>query len=227
MLEVIALNVDDARKAEEGGAHQLELVGTMDKDGLSPSPALAADVVTAVNIPVRPMLRLSDGFATNANEVEQLKQLAVQYADAGAAGVVLGFLTPDSQIDIAVLEDILSSTAPGMDYTFHRAIDYAAQGAWETLLALEHPPRHVLTAGSPLGVGEGIETLVARAKATPELILAGGGLKAEFVPRFTAAGIRNFHIGSAARLNGSFDERIDPKAVARWVELTEKPRLFD
>lgn len=64
-------------------------------------------------------------------------------------------------------------------------------------------------------------------KRPPELILAGGGLKAEFVPRLTAAGIRNFHIGSAARLNGSFDECIDPKAVARWVELTEKPRLFD
>ncbi|WP_193024327.1 hypothetical protein [Corynebacterium casei] len=47
------------------------------------------------------------------------------------------------------------------------------------------------------------------------------------MPRLTAVGIRNFHIGSAARLNGSFDERIDPKAVARWVELTEKPRLFD
>lgn len=221
MLEVIALNVDDARKAEEGGAHQLELAGTMDKDGLSPSPALVDDVVAAVDIPVRPMLRLRDGFATDADEIEQLKQLALQYADAGAAGVVLGFLTPDSQIDIAVLEDILSVRAKGMDFTFHRAIDYEADGAWETLLALEHPPRHILTAGSPLGVGEGMETLLARAKSTPELILAGGGLKAEFVPRLKAAGIRNFHIGSAARLNSSFDEPIDPKAVARWVELTE------
>lgn len=128
MLEVIALNVDDARKAEEGGANQLELVGTMDKDGLSPSPALVDDVVAAVDIPVRPMLRLRDGFATDADEIEQLEQLAVQYAGAGAAGVVLGFLTPDSQIGIAVLEDILSVTAKGMDFTFHRAIDYAADG---------------------------------------------------------------------------------------------------
>ncbi|WP_313547010.1 copper homeostasis protein CutC [Corynebacterium sp.] len=152
----------------------------MDKDGLSPSPALIDDVV-AVDIPVRPMLRLRDGFATDADEIEQLKQLAVQYADA--AGVVLGFLTPDSQIDIAVLEDILSVRAKGMDFTFHRAIDYQADGAWETLLALKHPSRHILTAGSPLGVGEGMETLLARAKSTPELILAGSGLKAEFVPR--------------------------------------------
>lgn len=221
MLEVIALNVEDARKADDGGAHQLELVGTMDKDGLSPSPALVAEAVAAVDIPVRPMLRLRDGFATESAEVEQLKQLALQYADAGAAGVVLGFLTPDSQIDTAVLEDIIGVTTQEMDFTFHRAIDCAANGAWETLLALEHPPQYVLTAGSPLGVGEGMETLLARAKATPELILAGGGLKAEFVPHLKAAGVRNFHIGSAARLNSSFDEHIDPKAVARWVELTE------
>lgn len=48
----------------------------MDKDGLSPSPALVDDVVAAVDIPVRPMLRLRDGFATDADEIEQLKQLA-------------------------------------------------------------------------------------------------------------------------------------------------------
>lgn len=199
----------------------------MDKDGLSLSPALVAEVVAAVDIPVRPMLRLRDGFATDAAEVVQLKQLAVQYADAGAAGVVLGFLTPDSQIDTAVLEDILSYKAQYMDFTFYRAIDHAAEGAWETLLALEHSPRHVLTAGSPLGVGEGIETLLARAKVASELILAGGGSKAEFVPRLKAGGLRNFHIGSAARLNSSFDESMDPKAVARWVELTGKPRRLD
>lgn len=186
----------------------------MDKDGLSPSPALVDDVVAAVDIPVRPMLRLRDGFATDADEIEQLKQLVLQYADAGAAGVVLGFLTPDSQIDIAVLEDILSVRAKGMDFTFHRAIDYQADGAWETLLALEHPPRHILTAGSPLGVGEGMETLLARAKPTPELILAGSGLKAEFVPRLKQ---RASGIFILAQQRGSTASLMSPLTRRQWL----------
>ena len=169
----------------------------MDKDGLSPSPALIDDVV-AVDIPVRPMLRLRDGFAT----------------DAGGAGVVLGFLTPDSQIDIAVLEDILSVRAKGMDFTFHRAIDYQADGAWETLLALKHPSRHILTAGSPLGVGEGMETLLARAKPTPELILAGSGLKAEFVPRLKQ---RASGIFILAQQRGSTAALMSPLTRRQWL----------
>ena len=44
LLEVIALHADDARRAEEGGADRVELLGTMDEDGLSPEPAMVAKV---------------------------------------------------------------------------------------------------------------------------------------------------------------------------------------
>ena len=40
LLEVIALHAADAERAEAGGADRLEIVGTMEFDGLSPEPAL-------------------------------------------------------------------------------------------------------------------------------------------------------------------------------------------
>lgn len=40
LLEVIALHVADAARAEEGGADRIEVVGSMDSDGLSAEPSL-------------------------------------------------------------------------------------------------------------------------------------------------------------------------------------------
>lgn len=216
MLEVIALNAEDARLAEAGGAHQIELVGTMDKDGLSPSPETVREVLSSVTIPVYAMLRLQDGFETTEDEIRELKQLRKQYQDLAVAGVVVGFLDPNGDIDAEALTEILGPDP--IDYTFHRAIDFAAENAWDTLMEL-HPAR-VLTAGSPKGVGEGLETLIAKAAKNADRILAGGGLREEHIPDLKVAGIKNFHIGTAARVDKSFDNPIDPDAVARWVQLT-------
>ena len=160
MLEVIALNVEDARRAEGGGADQLELVGTMEQDGLSPSPELLAAVTQAVNIPVRPMVRLGAGFSTDAAEIARLKELLHSYASSGAAGVVLGYLTPEGGIDVEALATILGfDSEKSVDFTFHRAIDHAKPGGWEQLLSLAKSPRYVLTAGSSQGVGEASTSL--------------------------------------------------------------------
>lgn len=218
MLEVIAVDVDDALRAEEGGADQLELVATMNKDGLSPSPQLVAQVVQAVGIPVRPMVRLRGGFGTDVGEIAVLKSLVNQYLSNGAAGVVLGYLTPSGDVDAATLEKVLGSDFP--NFTFHRAIDHANPGAWEAVLSLPNPPTYVLTAGSPKGVSDGIEVLLERATVNAGKILVGGGLKESFVPQLREAGIQNFHIGSAARHNNNFENPIDPAAVAHWIELT-------
>lgn len=62
LLEVICLHEHDAKRAAAGGADRIELVGTMDDGGLAPSPELLARTLSAVHIPVRPMLRLDGGF---------------------------------------------------------------------------------------------------------------------------------------------------------------------
>src|SRR5690554_3601538 len=92
MLEVIALHAADAERAEEGGADRVELVGTMDDDGLSPEPREVDKVRRRTSILVRPMVRLRGGFTTDGGEVVRLKGLISSYLDAGADGVVLGFL---------------------------------------------------------------------------------------------------------------------------------------
>jgi len=223
MLEVIALHAADAERAEEGGADRIELVGSMDEGGLSPEPALVDKVRRATSIQIRPMVRLRPGFGTDGGEVGRLKGLIGSYLDAGADGVVLGFLNGHAGVDVEVMTELVGSGE--WPWTFHRAIDNCLDQdvAWETLLTL---PRldQVLTAGSVRGVEHGLDDLIRRAKnheGTARLIMAGGGLKAEHVPWLVRAGVRAFHIGSPARPGGSWKAYVDVGLVRTWRGLVD------
>lgn len=226
LLEVIALNPADARAAEVGGAGRVELVGTMADDGLAPSPELVAQVCRAVAIPVRAMVRLTPGFVVDAALRRLLASRARAFADAGAAGLVVGFLDPSGRLDVDALTEVVGAT--GLPWTLHRAIDHAADqdAAWGVLTQLDGLDQ-VLTAGSPHGVDRGAAALIARATAHPDaarLMMAGGGLASEHVPRLAAAGIRAFHIGSAARPGRTFTASVDERLVTRWrALLTAEP----
>ncbi|GAB3742956.1 copper homeostasis protein CutC [Microlunatus parietis] len=223
LLEVIALHVADAKRATDGGADRIELVGTMDDDGLSPEPALVGQVLRATTLPVRVMLRLRGGFATDAAEIVRLKGLLRTYRDLGADGVVVGFLNADTEVDLPVMREVLGEIDFG--WTFHRAIDSCiwTDRAWRALRDLPKLDQ-VLTAGSARTVAEGLDELVARARQDPfarKLIMAGGGLQAEHVPWLARAGVTAFHVGSSVRPTGSWKAYIDPELVATWRRLVD------
>lgn len=223
LLEVIALGPADAERAEAGGADRIELCGTMDDGGLSPSPSLVEEVRAATSIQLRVMVRLRDGFSTDGGEAVRLRGLIASYADAGADGMVLGYLNGLGEVDLEVIGALTDDGS--WPWTFHRAVDAALEldRAWQALRRL---PRldQVLTAGSPRGVEHGLEELLGRAKADPwaaQVIMAGGGLRAEDVPWLARAGVRAFHIGSAARPGGSFRAYVDEGLVRSWRQLVD------
>ncbi|MEU9401576.1 copper homeostasis protein CutC [Streptomyces sp. NPDC048242] len=218
VLEVIALDVEDAVAAQAGGADRLELVTEMAADGLTPAPAVVAAIRDAVGIDLRVMLRLSDGFA--AGDVERLVGVAGELRDAGADQFVLGFLDPVGDVDLAAVERLVGAL-DGSPWTFHRAIDRAADrdALRKTLSGLPGLDTY-LTAGAPGGVDDGLDTLIAEAAHTGRpgyepRIMVGGGLRLDHVPRLRAAGIDAFHIGGAAR-PGGWRGPVSAEAVARW-----------
>jgi copper homeostasis protein len=224
LLEVIALHPADAEAAEAGGADRLELVGSMRYGGLSCETATVSAVVRSTGLPVRVMLRLSDGFSTTGGELARLIGLADDYLAAGAEGVVFGFLNSDLDIDVPVCEAIIDAL-DGAPWTFHRAVDHSLDHdrAWRHLLELDGLDA-VLTAGSSLGVAHGIDDLSARASdpAVADLVMAGGGLEPEHVPWLVRAGVRAFHVGSSVRPGGSWDKAyVDSGYVRSWRLLLD------
>ncbi|MER5484876.1 copper homeostasis protein CutC [Streptomyces sp. NPDC002812] len=221
LLEVIALDVEDAVAAQAGGADRLELVTDMAADGLTPPRETFAAIRAAVDIRLRVMLRKADGFsAGSAQDVERLVEEARALRAEGAEEFVLGFLNPDGSPDLVAVEAVVAELG-GCGWTFHRAIDRAAdrdqlRKAVADLAGLDT----YLTAGAAGGVDEGLPTLLAEAakSGTPGYeprILVGGGLGLSHLPVLRSAGIDAFHIGGAARPSG-WGRPVSSEAVAEW-----------
>lgn len=223
VLEVIALDPEDAVAAQAGGADRLELVTDMAADGLTPSRTAFEAIRAAVDIPLRVMLRLTDGFA--AGDVEALVSRAADLREAGADEFVLGFLTAEGDPDLVAVERLIA-VLDGCRWTFHRAIDRAAHRDTLRKQLADLPGLDTyLTAGAPTGVDDGLPVLKAEAARTGEpgyepQLLVGGGLRLDHLPELREAGVDGFHIGGAARPNG-WTAPVSPAAVRVWREALD------
>ncbi|WP_203568537.1 copper homeostasis protein CutC [Aestuariimicrobium ganziense] len=223
LLEVIALHEHDARRAEEGGADRVELLGSMDHEGTSPEPAMVEKVRSLVSIQIRPMIHLREGWSTDGGEATRLIGLIRSYLSAGADGVVLGFLNALNEVDRGTCEAMVADIdAP---WTFHRAIDWAFdyRKAWQVVPTLPGVDQ-VLTAGSSRGLGHGLDEVLSVCREVPgaaDLVMAGGGLKPDHVPWLVRAGVRAFHIGTPARPQGSYKAYVDAGLVHSWRTLID------
>jgi copper homeostasis protein len=223
LLEVVVRHPKDAEQAEAGGASRLQLIGSLNFGGLSPEPVLVRQIRRATALPLRPVVRLRDGFSTDGGEASRLRGLIEAYRAAGAEGVVAGFLNAHTDIDESVIAELLGE--PDYGWTFSRAIDacISTDRAWRTLRRLPGLDS-VLTAGSARGVTEGLDDLVERANQDEFarwVIKVGGGLLAEHVPWLARAGIRAFQVDSAVRPLGSWKAYVDADLVRTWRRLID------
>ncbi|MDX3575292.1 copper homeostasis protein CutC, partial [Streptomyces sp. ID05-47C] len=193
VLEVIALDARDAVAAQAGGADRLEVVTDIAADGLTPPVPAFAAIRAAVDLDLRVMLRLSDGFAAgDAEDTARLVRAAGELRAAGADQFVLGFLDADGGVDLATVEQVVAEL-DGRPWTFHRAIDHTAdrdalRKQCEGLPGLDT----YLTAGSATGVDDGLAVLIAEAgrhgeQGYEQQLLVGGGLRLDHVPALRAA----------------------------------------
>ncbi|WP_435599653.1 copper homeostasis protein CutC [Streptomyces sp. C10-9-1] len=226
LLEVIALDPRDAVAAQTAGADRLELVTDMAADGLTPTRDTFARIRDAVDIPLRVMLRRTDGFSAGGpRELDTLAETARALREEGAEEFVLGFLDDQGLPDTAAVER-LATEIEGCRWTFHRAIDHCAdRGALRKQLAELPGLDTYLTAGSAAGVDDGLATLTAEAARRGEpgygpTLLVGGGLRLEHVPGLRRAGVAAFHIGGAARPDG-WSAPVSTDAVRVWREVLD------
>jgi copper homeostasis protein CutC len=222
LLEVIALDVADARAAGDGGADRLAVIADMAADGLTPDPVVVARIRQVTSLPLRVMLRANAGFRTTAPELDRLRRAADTLKDAGADGFVFGFLDSLEHVDMGAVGKLAEVVAP-LPWTFHRAVDHAANPAfaWRTVKELPGVDA-ILTAGSARGVDSGVDVLVRRAAEAGDsarLLMAGGGLRRKHVALLAAAGVGSFHIGCAARPEGAWETPVSARLVREWRTL--------
>lgn len=188
LLEACVETLEEAILAEKLGADRLELCSRLDLDGLSPGPILTQQVVAAVKIPVKVMIRQRAGdFCYSPTEVEAMAQEIKAAHRWGIAGIVLGLLTPDGEIDVPPTK-YLAGLADGLSVTFHKAIDESPD-LLRSLQTLSGIPNidTVLTSGGAATAEKGCQILrKMMAQAPPHLSILPAG-------RITKQNLKHIH----------------------------------
>jgi len=231
MLEIIATSVQDALIIAEGNADRIELVSALSEGGLTPSYDVMRQVISAANIPVNVMIRPhSTGFIYSEEDLLGMIEDIRQARNYGANGIVFGMLTADGSVDLPILARLLAH-CEGLEVTFHRAIDEAADILAATNLVAATPIRRVLSSGGS-GGSEGPGTRPGRAtenlatlgqmqailSAQGKALLVGGGVTLENCQHILqSTGALELHVGTGVRHGLSPHGTIDLTAVQELV----------
>ena len=238
LLEIAANSLASAEAAQAGGADRIELCTALEAGGLTPSPGLVELVRERLRIPVHVLVRPRAGdFAYAAGERETMLRDLEFCCRAGCDGVVLGALTPDGEVDVALCRELVAA-AGAMDVTFHRAIDVCRDPdrALEDIVALGC--RRVLSSGGARSAMQGADTLrrlVDRAGGRI-VVMPGAGIDAGNLAALRArTGAHEFHASAKRALPSAMrhapavaldmdagETRSDADEVRRLVEALHR-----
>ncbi|MBQ8501641.1 MAG: copper homeostasis protein CutC [Bacteroides sp.] len=159
ILEVCAASIESILAARQGGASRIELCSALEIGGVTPSAGLIKEARKVEGLALHVLIRPRGGdFLYNAHEVACMEQDIYQAKECGADGVVIGALTADGEIDVAVCSRLMKA-AQGMNVTFHRAFDRCCnpQEALENIVRLGC--NRILTSGQAATAEAGIPLL--------------------------------------------------------------------
>jgi len=225
-LEIIALDVDDALRAQAGGADRVEVVSAIQRGGLTPAAALVQAIARRCTLAQMVMLRPHDrSFVYTDDDMALVREAVAMARDAGAHGLVFGALTPAGAVDTARLEQVLR-WADGMPLTFHRAFDAAADlaQAFTVLGRYRGAVAQVLSSGGQPKASAGRAVLAEmvrrwRAGEGVEPLVGSGVDIGTLADLRRHTGARQFHVGSGARSGGTYGMRVDALRVGRLRAL--------
>ncbi|MGP9537677.1 copper homeostasis protein CutC [Brachybacterium sp. AOP43-C2-M15] len=256
-VEIAVEDLAGLEVAAQAGADRVELCTDLSRGGLTPSPDLveqcarrAAALVAArdakprfdVHVLIRSRAERGDfldhpqEFAYSTEEIALMARQAAESVGAGAAGVVLGALTPSGELDLPAIETIRdgalgagSDALRGVTLTVHRALDAMATRAdrveaMRTLLGLGI--HRVLSSGGAARALDGAEDLAAMVEASEDLmdVCAGGGVRpADVVDLVRRTGVGDLHLSASRRAGAPVEAdapetRTDPAIVAAAVD---------
>jgi copper homeostasis protein len=237
-LEVAVTSADEAATAVAAGADRLELSAALDVGGVTPSPGAFLELRAAVpDGPTYVLLRpRPGGFVYSDRELSTLSRDADWFLSHGAAGVVVGILTPAGGIDHARCRELVCR-ANGKA-VFHRAFDFLPDpaAALDELIDLRF--QRVLTSGGAATAIDGrarLAELVHHAADRIGILPAGGITPENVAALLRATGCDQVHASLrsaaadptlaaspavAARMGGT--TTTDPALVRRLREQADR-----
>ena len=133
-IESCCTSLDQAIAAQTRGANRIELCTDLSVGGITPPRELIRETVSRLSIPVNILIRDAEclDFVYNEAAIRRMTNDIYFCREAGAAGIVIGALTPDGYIDIPTMQRLLEAAHP-LPVTFHRAYDVCKEAPFEAL----------------------------------------------------------------------------------------------
>jgi copper homeostasis protein len=176
LIEICVEGVDGLVAAQEGGADRVELCASLVEGGITPSAGVIREAARRARVPFNVIVRPRGGdflyseaeFAAMVDEVRGMAAL-------GAAGIVIGCLTQEGDVDEERTRALVAAARP-LSVTFHRAFDMTRdpEAALEALVRCGVD--RVLTSGQRADATDGIPLLARlHARAASRIVVMGCG----------------------------------------------------
>lgn len=198
VLEACIDSYASALAACAGGADRAELCANLIIGGTTPSGFLYKkiedDCGLACNILIRP--RFGD-FCYNAVELSEIGAAVTMFRKLGAAGVVVGCLTPEGELNVPAMAKLRELAGPNMHFTLHRAFDMVRDPEETLRKAIELGIDTVLTSGkqnSALNGADLLRKLVKLAENKINILVGGGVSPVNIAELHQKTGATNYHM---------------------------------
>lgn len=177
-LEICVDCLESALAAQQGGAHRIEICGSLASGGTTPSLGLVRQCIQRCQIPGVVMIRPNDaGFVYNEDDIRTMLHDIQVVKQLGVQGVVFGALTPEGDVDVRAMKQLIEASRP-LQVTFHRAFDVAGEPLKALDAIIELGIDRLLTSGQSATAENGvplIQRLVDRA-GDRLTVMAGAGI---------------------------------------------------
>lgn len=199
IVESCCTTLEEALAAQQRGADRIELCADLSVGGITPSRDLIREVVSALTIPVNVLIRcrvkpgMTDSFSFSdfVYDASDLAQMIedIEFCKAvGAAGIVVGALTPEGAIDVAAMRRLVAAARP-LPVTFHRAFDVCVEDpftALDKIIALGCV--RLLSSGQAVTAWDGrcLLALLVRRAGSRLVVMPGCGITPEILPGLAA-----------------------------------------
>ena len=220
-VEICCNSILSACNAKEGGAYRIELCQALGEGGTTPSVAAIEYCVNELNLQTRVLIRPRGGnFVYNDAEMKVILRDIELANKLGAHAVVIGFLTPEGDIDV-VKTRMAVDAASGMGITFHRAFDECSNPEEALEQIIDCGCHKLLTSGCKPTAWEGREMLqkIVRQSAGRIDIIAASGIVPENASQIIeTTGVNEIHGSCKKTINGL--STTDVKEVKELLEIT-------
>lgn len=199
-LEMCVGSLEAARLASACKVDRIETCIALEQGGLTPTKSMVSWIHNTFQLEQHVLIRQrAGGFCYDYDELLIMRDQISAMREVGVAGVVIGALTPEYELDVDTLET-WKRTAGNLDLTFHRAFDDVKdwKNGIDTLVKLGF--KRLLTSGQSASVATGLDCLaemVDYAAGRIE-IMAGGGVTNALLQPIITTGVNAIHFSGTS-----------------------------